>query len=365
MRKLHVTSSVATDKEQWLQLLAQAGIRAENSIEEVFGIFDGGKLAATAARYRNIIKCVAVGESYRGTNVINELIGGVYTEVFNAGYHACFVYTKKEARDSFLRFGFRDVEQADETVYFMEHAVGGFRDYLEELRTHRLPLDARSGVCKTGQEVKRKTGREGVRETENADRRCAAVVMNANPFTLGHLHLVTRASRENDLVHLFVLSEEMSAFRAAARIELVRQGTAHLKNVIIHPTSDYLVSAATFPAYFLKEHDDITRIQAKLDSRIFINHIAPALGITVRYVGTEPFSIATEIYNNTMQEAFCDNVKLIVLDRYRTEEGEVVSASTVRTLLASGNVEKAGKLVPPTTRAYFFTEEGRRVIKAL
>ena len=33
-------------------------------------------------------------------------------------------------------------------------------------------------------------------------------MMNANPFTLGHLHLVERAASENDTLHLFILSEE-------------------------------------------------------------------------------------------------------------------------------------------------------------
>lgn len=32
--------------------------------------------------------------------------------------------------------------------------------------------------------------------------RMAALVMNANPFTLGHQYLVEKAAAENDLLHL-------------------------------------------------------------------------------------------------------------------------------------------------------------------
>ena len=36
--------------------------------------------------------------------------------------------------------------------------------------------------------------------------------MNANPFTNGHRYLVEKAARENDVVHLFVLSEDLSHY---------------------------------------------------------------------------------------------------------------------------------------------------------
>ena len=338
MRKLHITSAYTADREKWLGLLTQAGIKPENTIEEVFGLFDGDRLAATAARFRNIIKCVAVAEAYQGSNVFNELIGGVYNEVFEKGYASCFVYTKKDAKDAFGHLGFREIEHVDDKLYFMEHAVSGFQDYIKNLNNCR----------RIGQNAE-------VTSSKGEENRQAAIVMNANPFTIGHLHLVTQASMANETVHLFVLSEDMSAFSTVVRTELVKQGTAHLKNVILHPTSDYMVSAATFPAYYLKECDDTTEIQARLDARIFMNHIAPALGITVRYVGTEPFSVATGIYNDALKKEFGGALELVVLDRVCVGQ-EVVSASTVRKLLAAGELEEAGKLVPPTTYRYFLSE---------
>ncbi|MFQ9472499.1 MAG: hypothetical protein ACLR0P_04575 [Oscillospiraceae bacterium] len=60
--------------------------------------------------------------------------------------------------------------------------------------------------------------------------------MNANPFTLGHRHLVERAARENDVVHLFVLSEEAGPIPSAVRRELVEQGVRDLPSVFCHAT---------------------------------------------------------------------------------------------------------------------------------
>ena len=336
MRKLHLQNTFSEDGKKWRELLSRAAIKPDKTLEEVFGIFDGDKLEATAARYRNIIKCVAVVEACRGTNLINELISGMYNEVFAAGYSACYVYTKEDTRKAFEYFGFREIEHVGGILYFMEHAAGGFRNYLNELRGKRV-----------------KAGEVG-----------AAIVMNANPFTKGHLHLVTQAATENDEVHLFILSEDASAFSTSVRTALVRRGTAHLKNIVMHPTSDYLVSAATFPAYFLKEDDDITEVQARLDARIFKHHIAPALGVTVRYVGKEPFSNATDIYNMALEREFAGCPELRVLDRLCID-GEVVSATRVRELLAEGKIKEAGKLVPPTTYDYFISADGQMAIEAL
>lgn len=335
MQKLYLKSSSSKDYENWISLLEKEGIKGENTIEDAFGIYDDGRLIATGSRFRNIMKCIAIDSSYQGTSVFNELVTGLYNEVMAAGYDSCYVYTKKSAKQAFRYVGFKEIEQVDETLYFMENAVNGFDKYLADLRKCKVP----------GEKV-------------------AAIVMNANPFTKGHLYLVTKASEENDVVHLFVLSEDMSAFSAADRAELVKQGTAHLNNVYIHPTSSYMVSAATFPSYFLREEDDVTKIQARLDAKIFKDHIAPALGITVRYVGSEPYSNATNIYNEALAQEFENDLQLKKFDRIGVDEN-IVSASKVRKLLAEGKIAEAGNLVPSTTRDFFYTEAGKNTIKKL
>ena len=92
--------------------------------------------------------------------------------------------------------------------------------------------------------------------------------MNANPFTLGHLHLVERACGENDRVHLFIVSEEAGPIPAAVRKRLVLEGTTHLKNLVCHDTGPYLVSTATFPSYFQRDEAAVIHSHAGLDAAI-------------------------------------------------------------------------------------------------
>lgn len=89
--------------------------------------------------------------------------------------------------------------------------------------------------------------------------------MNCNPFTKGHLALITYAARACDLLHIFVVEENRSQFPFADRLRLVREGTDHLANVIVHPSGPYMISNATFPTYFLKEGEDAAKIQSELD----------------------------------------------------------------------------------------------------
>ena len=37
---------------------------------------------------------------------------------------------------------------------------------------------------------------------------------------------------------------------------MVKEGVKDLDRVILHQTSDYIISAATFPTYFMKEKTD-------------------------------------------------------------------------------------------------------------
>ena len=122
----------------------------------------------------------------------------------------------------------------------MENKKTGFSDYLNELK-------------------KTKKGDE--------NNKIAAIVMNANPFTLGHQYLIEKASKEN--------------------------------NIIYHDSGPYIISSSTFPSYFQKDEKDVIESHANLDIEIFVK-IAKVLNINVRYVGEEPISLVTGIYNQLM-----------------------------------------------------------------
>ncbi|MDR1318888.1 MAG: adenylyltransferase/cytidyltransferase family protein, partial [Treponema sp.] len=183
-----------------------------------------------------------------------------------------------------------------------------------------------------------------------------AVVMNCNPFTRGHQYLIENAARQCARLRVFVVSENKSAFPADARYRLVREGTAHIKNVLVHPTGPYLISSATFPDYFLKDSlnaaSSIQSINTLLDLTIFAEGFAKPLGINRRFVGTEPFDPVTAGYNRQMKEVLPRfGIEVIEIDRLE-EEGEAVSASRVRRLLKEGKLEEIRALVPETTYDY-------------
>ncbi|WP_035051539.1 [citrate (pro-3S)-lyase] ligase [Carnobacterium pleistocenium] len=319
------------DYEKWGNFLIHADIRPEKNVDYTVGLFDGDELIATGSTAKNVLKCIAICKKYTGGGVINQMVSHLINVIFENGESTCYVYTKPESKQSFEYLGFKELARVPDELVFMEKAVFGFQDYLLKLQSQK---------------------REG--------KRIAGIVMNANPFTKGHLYLIEKAAQENDVVHLFVLSENISDFPTPVRIKLVQEGVVHLENVFVQETGNYMVSAATFPSYFLKEKSSVTKIQATLDAIIFKDSIAPMLNIHYRYAGEEPFSVATNLYNEAMREVFADKIKLIILPRKKIED-EVISASRVRRLLVEDNLKAIEKLVPKSTFNYLVSEEGKKI----
>ena len=188
--------------------------------------------------------------------------------------------------------------------------------------------------------------------------------MNANPFTFGHYYLVEQAAAAVNHLHLFMVSDDASAIPFAVRERLIKENTAHFENISYHRTQDYLISSATFPAYFLRDSDEAITVQAALDADIFIA-IARALSITHRFVGDEPFSHVTGLYNRILQDSLpAQGVQLHVIPR-KTENGVPISASTARQLLQQEDWTKLAAILPPATLRFFQSPEGGRIIQRL
>ena len=189
----------------------------------------------------------------------------------------------------------------------------------------------------------------------------ASLIMNANPFTLGHQYLVEKASSENDVLHLFIVSDDSSLVPFEVRKKLVIEGTKHLKNICYHETGDYIISSATFPSYFQKDEIAVIESQANLDIEVFTK-IAKVLNINRRYVGEEPNSLVTNIYNQTMLKKLPENnIECVVVPRKKYSDN-VISASTVRQIIKNGNLEDLKNLVPETTYKYFLSDESKAII---
>lgn len=181
-----------------------------------------------------------------------------------------------------------------------------------------------------------------------------SIVMNCNPFTLGHRYLIEYASSKVDYLYIFVVEENRSCFDFKDRLELVEKGTADLNNVIVLPSGNFIISATTFPGYFYKNSLKDVKIDCSNDINVFAEYIAPALNIKVRFAGQEPLDPVTNQYNEGMSEILPKHgIKFDVIPRKKDDNGVgVISASRVRKYLEEGKLEEIKQIVPPTTYNY-------------
>jgi [citrate (pro-3S)-lyase] ligase len=179
-----------------------------------------------------------------------------------------------------------------------------------------------------------------------------AIVMNCNPFTLGHRYLVERAAAEADLLYVFVVEEDKSFFKFDDRYKLVSDGLSDLKNVKVLRSGKFIISTITFPGYFTKESASEIAVDTSLDLRLFGKYIVPALNIGVRYAGSEPTDAVTRQYNRAMSETLPRyGVKFVEFERV-TKDESAISASRVRELLKEQKFDEIRKLVPDVTYRY-------------
>lgn len=336
MEYRRIFESDRAGREAMEALLQKAGLSLDRHLDYSAALFDeDGAMVATGSFYRNTLRCLAVDEDLRGEGLLAQLVSRLISELNARGVHQLFLYTKPDAAESLRLLGFHEIARTAEVV-FMENRRQGFPNYLDALDGPE-PIPARVG----------------------------AIVMNANPFTRGHLYLVEQALQKVDALHLFMVSEDVSAFPFVVRERLIRAGTAHLKQLYCHPTGPYLVSSATFPAYFIQESEALTLAQARVDAQVF-RRIAGRLQITDRFVGEEPFSPATALYNQAMQEELPQaGIRLHILPRLELPGIGPISATRVRALLKEGRLEALKPLVPDTTYAFLESADGRAIREKL
>lgn len=281
----------------------------------------------------NVIKCIAIADDLRETGMGTKLISHLYLQAINNGEETVRVFTKPENKEIFTSLGFKLLATSDKAI-LLENGNGlkHYCDYLASLR----------------------------REGENG-----AIVMNANPFTLGHRYLIETAAKEVNNLYIIVVKENRSLFSYNDRKQMIIDGTSDLKNVIICEGSDYQISNTTFPTYFLKEITDATDTQITLDLDLFSKHIAPALNIKKRFIGTEPKDILTNRYNHLIKSILPKTtIEVIEVDRLQNESNVIISATTVRECLSSFDFYGAKQLVYPTTIPFLLSYLAVQSIKA-
>ncbi|MBR5255515.1 MAG: triphosphoribosyl-dephospho-CoA synthase [Bacteroidales bacterium] len=310
--------------------LGRNGLRLEE-VDLYLGVLnDDGDILAAGGLCRDIIKCIAVSEAARSAGFSVPLISRLISEAAQRGFTNVKVFTKPENRSVFESLGFKVLAQAPKAI-LMENGRG-LEEYCRYLRSHQA---------------------EGV------------VVMNANPFTLGHQYLLEQASvvlPESGRITVIPVKEDRSRFPYSARKEMIRAGSEGLVDVV--EGSDYQVSSTTFPTYFLKNLSEASETQMWLDIDLFGRHIAPALGAKVRFVGTEPNDPLTARYNAMMKYLLPEyGVRVVEVPRLCDAEG-AVSASRVRACLANGEFSVASALTPSSTHPYLKTYLAVRALRS-
>lgn len=325
-------------------LLISEGIRRDANLDYTCGMYDDEMhIIATGSCFGNTLRCFAVSHEHQGEGLMNSIVSHLIEFQFSRGNTHLFLYTKCNSAKFFGDLGFYEIARIDGQIVFMENRKTGFQNYLRTFAKDALPEELTA---------------------ETPTRKIAALVMNANPFTLGHQYLVEKAAAENDLLHLFIVSEDASLVPFKIRKQLVMKGTAHLKNICYHDSGPYIISNATFPSYFQKDENAVIESHAMLDLTVF-TQIAKVLSITRRYVGEEPTSLVTGIYNRIMSEKLPEQgIECIVVPR-KTCEDTPISASNVRLALQNGDYDILSKLVPQTTLDYFKSPEAIPVIERI
>ena len=359
---------------------------------------DDGEMIAGGGLKGNVIKCVAVDDAHKGEAIANTLISHLIAHANEEGHSNVMLFTKPKNRQLFESLSFRLLAEAPEAV-LMETGIGGINNMVEQLKKIKEESEKYKEYNKECKEDSKecKENSEECKEEEKTNLNTSTsqhlntttpqhlntstphplnpstpqplttttplrgvVVMNCNPFTLGHRYLIEQAAKQVERLFVMVVREDCSLFAYAERKAMVEQGVAHLENVTVIDGSEYAISQATFPTYFLKRLDDAADTQMLLDLDLFRRHIAPALGATVRFVGTEPTDQLTRRYNELMHEVLTDVREISRLEK----EGNAVSASRVRKAMEQGDMSTIRQLVPPTTLPYIIAHLATRALQA-
>ena len=308
---------------------------------------DGDEILAGGGLDGNVIKCVAVSEAARGEGLMNILVSRLIALAREDGLESVKAFTKPENVGIFKSLGFTLLASAPRAV-LMENGGGGLPEYEKYLTSLARP------------------GRNG------------AIVMNANPFTKGHLWLIGQAASRVDNLYVIVVKEDRSRFPYAERKAMIEAGCAGLGNVTVCEGSDYAISAATFPTYFLKRLDEATDTQIALDLDLFVNHIAKPLGVTVRFAGSEPEDALTRRYNELMAEILPNKpnpepispaAEPVVATTFFVEiprleqNGKPISATSLRRALDKGDLKEAMEYVPESSVSYLVADLAERALR--
>lgn len=352
MEIIQLNPAIPRQRRRIEQFLGDNGLRLDD-VDYYATLVDEttDEIVAGGGLKGGVIKCVAVADGHKGEAVANQIVSHLIAQA-NADGHQCVkLFTKPQNQRMFESMSFRLLAEAPKAI-LMETGIGGIKRYSEELESEK-------------EKVKSEKSNGKLHHNNTSPQHpimplSGIIIMNCNPFTLGHRYLIEQAAQQVETLYILVVREDCSMFSYDERKAIISRGVADLDNVVVCDGSEYSISATTFPTYFLKCLSDASDTQMTLDIDLYRRHIAPALGATVRFVGTEPDDPLTRRYNELMKSMLPDVREVARLEK----NGVAVSASRVRKAIVENHLAQAARLVPPTTVPYIVAHMATRALKA-
>ncbi len=330
---LHIRDCILQhEKDQAFALVQSQGLHIDEKIDLTIGIYDETELVATGSLYANVLKMIAIDPKRQGENLTALVVQTLIDRLNERHITKYFIYTKPEYVAIFSSLHFSLIIQTD-TIALLENATYTIRERLTDLKK---TLKLERGTT-------------------------ASIVMNCNPVTKGHLYLIEKCASQQDNVIIFLVEENLSVYPFSVRYRLLKKATSHYRNVHILPSTPYIISAATFPTYFLKEINQASQMFMDLDIMIFKQYFMDIFNIDFRYAGTEPLDAMTRQYNETMHRILKD--QWISIDRL-AKDHHIVSASLVRRLARDQKFKSLKPFVPGVTYRFLVSKKGKALFKS-
>lgn len=309
-------TNISVNKNKLISFLNNNDLSYDDDIDLCLVIKNNDEIVASACLKDNVFKMIAVDEAYQAMDYVAKLISELIAICHQKGIFHYFIFTKEIYFNHFRGLGFR-LLVSFEKVGLLEYGQINFQNYYLK---YQLDANKNNG----------------------------AIVMNCNPFTLGHRYLIESAALMVDQLVIFVVEENKSYFNFEDRLNLVKKGVEDLSNVIVIPSGPYIISSATFPTYFLKSIDEQTYYYTNIDLLLF-KKIMEQMNLQKRFFGEEPQDNLTNYYLNQARIVLDNHICIIERIKY---QDKVISASLVRKYLENQDFELIKPLVNNFTYQY-------------